>query len=82
MTNETDVNTFMASVNWQVNTKFSMNFGMAYSLANMEMQDVKFGSESFTEGVTYPDLGGITSTWGGEYDPDNTNRIEHYSDLD
>ena len=82
MTNETDVNTFMASVNWQVNTKFSMNFGLAYSLANMEMQDVRFGSESFVEGVSFPDLGGITTTWGREYDPANTNHVESYSDLD
>ncbi|MEA3547594.1 MAG: MtrB/PioB family outer membrane beta-barrel protein [Thermodesulfobacteriota bacterium] len=81
MTNETDVNTFMASVNWQVNTKFSMNFGLAYSLAEMEMQDVKLGSVSFVEGVTFPDLG-ATTTWGGEYDPANTNDIESYSDLE
>ncbi len=82
MTNETDVNTFMASVNWQVNSKFSLNLGMAYSMADMEMQDVRFGSESFTEGVTFPDLGGATSTWAGEYDPANTNDIESYSDLE
>ena len=81
MTNETDVNTFMAAVNWQFNTRFSMNLGMAYSIANMEMQDVKFGSESFQEGVTFPDLG-ATTTWGGEYNPDNTNDVESYSDLE
>ena len=80
MTNETDVNTFMASVNWQFNSKFSMNFGMAYSMAEMEMQDVSFASSSFTN-VESAAAGGH-ATWFGEYDPVNTNQIENYSDLE
>jgi len=81
MNNSTDVNTFMASANYQVNSKFAVNFGLAYSMAEMEMDDVKFGSVSFQDGVYFPDLG-ETTTWGGEYDPANTNRMEHYSNLE
>ena len=80
MTNDTDVNTFMASVNWQVNTKFSVNLGMAYSMADMEMEDVSFASSSFTN-VESAAAGGH-ATWEGEYDPANTNEMESYSDLE
>lgn len=75
MNNSTDVNTFMASVNWQANSRLSFQVGMAYSMAEMEMEDVSFASVSWTQ----TNGGG---TWDGEYDPANTNQMESYSHLE
>lgn len=77
MNNSTDVNTFMASLHWQASKKLALQLGMAYSIAEMEMEDVWFESESWTD-VT-ADTG---AAWFGEYDPANTNEMESYSKLD
>jgi len=81
MTNDTDVNTFMASVNWQVNSKFSLNLGLAYSMADMEMEDVSFASTPFTY-VESLAAGGSGAWDDTSYNPANTNEIESYSDLE
>ena len=81
MSNDTDVNTFMATVNWQVNSKFALNFGMAYSMADMEMEDVNFTSTPFT--ATESLAAGGSGAWDDtSYNPANTNEIESYSDLE
>ncbi len=85
MANDTDVNTFMASLNWKVNSKFSVNFGVAYSMADMEMDDVSFPSELFdTDATTLPapTTGDPAGTWAGAYNPANMNKMDNYSDLE
>ena len=79
MTNSTDVNTFMASVNWQANSRLSFQLGMAYSMAEMEMEDIGLPNVVYdtTDSVA---AGG--SAWGGEYNPSNVNQIESYSHLE
>ena len=72
MNNDTNVNTFSASASWQANEKLSLALGLAYSMAEMEMEDVRFNSEQ--------PLG--SSVPLSDYDPANTNNMESYSDLE
>ncbi len=76
MNNSTDINTFMASVNWQANSRLALQFGMAYSMAEMEMEDVSFVDVSWTAPTT------TGSNWDGEYNPSNVNQVESYSHLE
>ncbi|MFO7761289.1 MAG: MtrB/PioB family outer membrane beta-barrel protein [Thermodesulfobacteriota bacterium] len=72
MNNDTDVNTLSASASWQANERLTLNLGLAYSMAEMEMEDVRFDSEQ--------PLG--SSVPLSDYDPANTNNMESYSDLE
>ncbi|MFP3983434.1 MAG: hypothetical protein ACLFV2_07065 [Desulfurivibrionaceae bacterium] len=81
MNNDTDVNTLTAAANWRASDKLSLNFGLAYSMAEQKMEDVFFESDSFTSEGGDNDVTGLP-LWYGEYDPDNTNDMESYSDLE
>jgi hypothetical protein len=78
MNYEDSVNTFMATANWQASDKLNLNFGVAYSMATSEIQDVTFISDPHTNGDRMDAL----TPWKGTYDLANTNDMESYSELD
>ena len=89
MENDNDVHTIIASVNWNVMEKLTFNAGVAYSFADMEMEDVKFPSVSYTydqeRDFNDRDMKGNPESavkWAGEYNPANMNDMESYSDLE
>ncbi len=73
-----DVNTLMATANWQANKKLSLNFGIAYSLSKSKVKDVSFVSDPHTNGDRLDTL----TPWKGTYDLANTNQMESYSELE
>ncbi len=89
MENNNDVHTIMATFNWNVLKNLSFNAGVAYSIADMEVEDVDFPNESWTydqeRDFIDRDMRGNSEAavkWAGEYNPANMNDMESYSDLE
>ncbi|HHD64805.1 MAG TPA: hypothetical protein ENK96_10705 [Desulfobulbaceae bacterium] len=78
MSYDDSVHTLMATANWQAMDKLSFNFGIAFSMAQSEMEDIYFVSDPHTNGDRLDD----TTPWKGTYDVVNTNEMESYSKLE
>jgi len=78
MSYDDSVHTLMATANWQAMKKLSFNFGIAYSMAQSEMEDIYFASDPHTAG----DRLDTATPWKGTYDLANTNDMESYSKLE
>ncbi|MDL1958984.1 MAG: hypothetical protein LWX01_10685 [Deltaproteobacteria bacterium] len=75
---DSDVHTFMVAVNYNPLPKLSFNAGASYSMAESEMKNVDFASDSHTDGDRLDTLTG----WEGTYDVANNNDMESFSQLD
>ncbi|HHD63644.1 MAG TPA: hypothetical protein ENK96_04620 [Desulfobulbaceae bacterium] len=78
MSYDDSVHTLMATANWQAMDKLSFNFGIAFSMAQSEMEDIYFVSDPHTNG----DRLDAATPWKGTYDVVNTNEMESYSKLE
>ncbi len=78
MNYDDNVHTLMATANWKAMDKLSFTFGLAYSMAESEMEDVYIASDPHTNGDRLDTL----TPWKGTYDMANTNDVESYSKLE
>jgi hypothetical protein len=78
MSYDDSAHTLMATANWQAMDKLSLTFGIAYSMAKSEIEDVFFASDPHTNGDRMDTL----TPWKGTYDLANTNDMASYSDLE
>jgi len=78
MSYDDSTHTLMATANWQAMDKLSLTFGIAYSMAKSEIEDVYFVSDPHTAGDRLDAL----TPWKGTYDLANTNEMASYSDLE
>jgi hypothetical protein len=78
MSNDDSVHTFMATANWQAMDKLSLNFGLAFSMAKSEIEDIYFSSDPHTAG----DRLDAKTPWKGTYDLANLNEMADYSRLE
>ena len=78
MSYDDSVHTLMATANWQAMDKLRFNFGIAFSMAQSEMEDIYFASDPHTAG----DRLDAATPWKGTYDLANTNDMESYSKLE
>lgn len=78
MSYDDNVHTLMATANWKAMDKLSFTFGIAYSMAESEMEDIFIASDLHTDGDRLDTL----TPWKGTYDMANTNDMESYSKLE
>ncbi len=78
MNYEDNVHTLMGTATWKAMDQLSFTFGLAYSMAESEMQDVSIASDPHTNGDRLDTLTG----WKGTYNMANTNNVESYSKLE
>ncbi|NOQ46739.1 MAG: hypothetical protein GQ559_08730 [Desulfobulbaceae bacterium] len=78
MSYDDHVHTLMATANWKAMDKLSFTFGIAYSMAESEMEDIFIASDPHTDGDRLDTL----TPWKGTYDMANTNDMESYSKLE
>ena len=78
MSYDDSTHTLMATANWQAMDKLNLTFGIAYSIAKSEIEDIHFDSDPHTAG----DRMDAATPWKGTYDLANTNEMASYSDLE
>jgi len=79
MTYNSNVDTFMISVDYEPTSKLSFNLNGSYSLASSAMHDVSFNSDVHKDGQRLEAWG---KSWKGTYDPATNNNMEDFSKLD
>ena len=78
MSYNSNVHTFMVSVDYLPTTKLSFNLNGSYSLASSEMKNVNFESDIHKDGQRLEAWG---KSWKGTYDPATNNEMEDFSKL-
>ena len=79
MSYNSNVNTFMISLDYVPTTKLSFNLNSSFSLASSEMRDANFESDVHKDGQRLEAWG---KSWKGTYDPATNNDMEDFSKLD
>jgi hypothetical protein len=78
MNYDDSVHTLMATANWSAMDQLNFTFGIAYSMAESEIEDIYFASDPHTAG----DRMDAATPWKGTYNLANTNEMANYSKLE